>query len=89
MVMAVVLVNVNAERTERVAMELADLEGVSDVFSVAGTYDLVALLRVKDNETLAELVTSRIRAVVGITRTETLIGFRAYSRRELATLFDE
>jgi DNA-binding Lrp family transcriptional regulator len=49
----------------------------------------VALLRVRDNETLAELVTSRIRAVAGITRTETLIGFRAYSRRELEVLFSE
>lgn len=89
MVMAVVLVNVHAEQTDRVATELANLDGVSEVFSVAGNYDLVALLRVRDNETLAELVTSRIRAVAGITRTETLIGFRAYSRRELEVLFSE
>ncbi|HEY5101384.1 MAG TPA: Lrp/AsnC ligand binding domain-containing protein [Steroidobacteraceae bacterium] len=89
MVMAVVLVNVQAEATERVATELAEIDGVSEVFSVAGNYDLVVLLRVRDNEALADLVTSRIRAVAGITRTETLIGFRAYSRRELATLFNE
>jgi DNA-binding Lrp family transcriptional regulator len=89
MVMAVVLVNVEAAATERVATELVDIEGVSEVFSVAGNYDLVVLLRVRDNEALADLVTSRVRAVAGITRTETLIGFRAYSRRELATLFNE
>ena len=80
MVVAVVLVNVHAEQTERVATELVKLEGVSEVFSVAGNYDLVALLRVRDNQTLAELITSQIRAVKGIIRTETLIGFQAYSR---------
>jgi DNA-binding Lrp family transcriptional regulator len=84
MVMAVVLVNVRAEDTGRVATELVEIDGVSEVFSVAGNYDLVALLRVQDNEALADVVTSRIRKVAGITRTETLIAFRAYSREELA-----
>jgi DNA-binding Lrp family transcriptional regulator len=86
MVMAVVLVNVRAEETGSVATELVDIDGVSEVFSVAGNYDLVVLLRVPDNEALADLVTARIRKVAGITRTETLIAFRAYSRRELETL---
>ena len=84
MVMAVVLVNVRAEETVRVATELVEIAGVSEVFSVAGNYDLVALLRVADNEALADIVTSRIRKVSGITRTETLIAFRAYSRKEMA-----
>jgi DNA-binding Lrp family transcriptional regulator len=89
MVMAVVLVNVSAEKTEEVATALVNIPGVSEVFSVAGNYDLVALLRVSDNELLADLVTTRIRKVAGITRTETLIGFRAYSQRELATLMED
>ncbi len=84
MVMAVVLINVQAEATGRVATELAEIKGVSEVFSVAGNYDLVAVLRVADNEALADLVTARIRNVLGITRTETLIAFRAYSREDLA-----
>jgi DNA-binding Lrp family transcriptional regulator len=84
MVMAVVLVNVRAEETGNVATELANIDGVSEVFSVAGNYDLVALLRVPDNEALADLVTASIRKVAGITRTETLIAFRAYSRKEMA-----
>jgi DNA-binding Lrp family transcriptional regulator len=87
--MAVVLVNVRAEETGSVATELADIDGVSEVFSVAGNYDLVVLLRVPDNEALADLVTARIRKVAGITRTETLIAFRAYSRRELETLLGD
>jgi DNA-binding Lrp family transcriptional regulator len=84
MVMAVVLLNVRADETVRVATELVEIAGVSEVFSVAGNYDLVALLRVADNEALADIVTSHIRKVSGITRTETLIAFRAYSREEMA-----
>ena len=84
MVMAVVLINVRAEDTVRVATELVELGGVSEVFSIAGNYDLVALIRVADNEALADIVTSRIRKVSGITRTETLIAFRTYSREEMA-----
>ena len=89
MVTAVVLMNVRTDETVRVANELADMDGVSEVFSVAGNYDLVAMLRVKDNEALADLVTTRIRAVAGITQTQTLIAFRAYSRREIESLFAE
>ncbi len=84
MVMAVVLVNVRADETVNVALQLADIKGVSEVFSVAGNFDLVVLLRVPDNEKLADLVTTSIRKVPGITRTETLIAFRAYSSEERA-----
>jgi DNA-binding Lrp family transcriptional regulator len=87
MVMAVVLINVRNEETSRVAEELSGDPGVSEVYSVAGNYDLVAVLRVKDNESLASLVTERLRKVPGITRTETLIAFRAYSRHDLDSLF--
>ena len=86
MVMAVVLINVRTDETSRVAEELANVPGVSEVYSVAGNFDLVAILRVKDNDALAELVADRLRKVAGITRTETLIAFRAYSRHDLASL---
>jgi DNA-binding Lrp family transcriptional regulator len=89
MVMAVVLINVEAEATGRVATELTELSGVSEVFSVAGNYDLVAVLRVADNESLADLVTARIRGISGIRRTETLIAFRTYSRKELGYIVEE
>lgn len=87
MVMAVVLINVRTDETSRVAEELSNVPGISEVYSVAGNYDLVAILRVKDNDALAELVADRLRKVAGITRTETLIAFRAYSRHDLASLF--
>jgi DNA-binding Lrp family transcriptional regulator len=83
MVKAVVLINVEGEQTIRASELLAGLPGVAEVYSVAGNYDLVAVLSVANNEDLADLVTGQIRKVPGITRTETLIAFRSYSRREV------
>lgn len=83
MVKAVVLINVHGEQTVRASELLAEMPGVAEVYSVAGNYDLVAVLSVADNEELADLVTGKIRKVSGITRTETLIAFRSYSRREV------
>ena len=87
MVTAVVLMNVNADSTSRIASDLSGMSGVSEVYSVAGNYDLVAVLRAKDNETLADLVSDTIRKVPGVVRTETLIAFRTYSKHDLETLF--
>ena len=86
MVKAVVLINVHAEQTVSVAEALADMPGVSEVYSVAGNYDLVSVLHLQDNAALADLVTTKIRKVPGVTRTETLIAFRSYSRRDLEGL---
>jgi len=82
-VKAVVLINVQGEQTGRASELLAEMPGVAEVYSVAGNYDLVAVLSVAGNETLADLVTEKIRKVSGITRTETLIAFRSYSKREV------
>ena len=88
MAVAIVLINVVAQETNRVAEELASISGISEVYSVAGNYDLVAVVRVKDNDVLAALVTDQMRKVGGITRTETLIAFKAYSQHDLNSLFD-
>jgi DNA-binding Lrp family transcriptional regulator len=85
---AIILINVATDQTNRVAEELAAMPGISEVYSVAGKIDLVAILRVTKNEDLADLVTGKIRNVAGIVNTETLIAFRAYSRRDIAALFD-
>jgi len=66
---------------------LAGLDEISEVYSVAGRYDLVALVRVPRNEDLAALVTRKMPAVLGIEQTEILISFRAYSRHDLESLF--
>jgi DNA-binding Lrp family transcriptional regulator len=87
MVTAVILINVEPARSATVAASLSDMSGISAVYSVAGNYDLVAVVRVKENEALAELVAKRIPGVDGVTRTETLIAFRIYSRHDLNRLF--
>jgi DNA-binding Lrp family transcriptional regulator len=87
MVTAIVLINTERDKVNDVADHLVTLSGVSEVHSVAGRYDLVAILRVTDNAALAELVTEKIRHLEGITDSETLIGFRVYSDHDLERLF--
>jgi DNA-binding Lrp family transcriptional regulator len=85
---AVILLNVEGKETSRIAESIASLAGVTEVYSVAGNYDLVAIVRVAANEALADLVTDQIRAIPGILASQTLIAFRAYSPGEINALFD-
>jgi len=87
MVNAIVLLKVKRAMINEVANSLAALEGVSEVYSVGGRYDLVAILRVKDNDDLADLVTEHMHQIKGIADTETLIAFRAFSEHDLASMF--
>ncbi|MBI5837858.1 MAG: Lrp/AsnC ligand binding domain-containing protein [Candidatus Eisenbacteria bacterium] len=87
MVTAVLLLKVERGRVNEVAEALADVPGVTEVYSVAGRYDLVAVLRVRETEQMAELVTREVVKVQGIRETETLTAFRAYSRHDLEAAF--
>ena len=87
MVTAIVLLHVERDQINPVAEQLADVPGVTEVYSVAGRYDLAAVIRTRTNEELAEVITQRIRQVRGILDTETLIAFRAYSRHDLEAAF--
>ena len=87
MVTALVLLKVQRDSINTVAEKLANFEGITEVYSVSGRYDLVAIIRVKDNESLAELVTNHMLKVEGIIKSETLIAFRAYSRHDLESMF--
>jgi DNA-binding Lrp family transcriptional regulator len=87
MVTAVVLLNVARDKIQFVAGSIADLDGVSEVYSVAGRHDLAVIVRVKDNERLADVVTKDIRKIEGIESSETLIAFRVYSRHDLERMF--
>jgi DNA-binding Lrp family transcriptional regulator len=84
---AIVLLNVDKDRIHEVAEKVVNLEGISEVYSVGGRYDLVGIIRVQQNEMLEELVAERIRGVQGITQSETLIAFRVYSRHDLEQMF--
>ncbi len=87
MVTAVILLQVSRERINAAAEELADTEGMSEVFSVSGRYDLIAIARVRDNDDLADLVTNRMAKISGITASETMLAFRALSRHDLEGMF--
>jgi DNA-binding Lrp family transcriptional regulator len=87
MVSAFVLLNVERNRIERVADELASLIHVSEVYSVSGRYDLIAIVRVKNVDELSGVVTHELLQVEGITHSETMLAFRAYSRHDLERLF--
>jgi DNA-binding Lrp family transcriptional regulator len=88
MVHAFVLIDGEPARVADLAVELAALEGVSEVYSVAGHADIVAVVRVRRHEELAEVVTRGISQLPGITDTRTLIAFQAYSRRDLDAIWD-
>jgi DNA-binding Lrp family transcriptional regulator len=87
MVTAVVLIKAETARVPELAGQLAELDGVSEVFSVAGQYDLVALVRVRENEDLARVISEQMRRLPGITSSETLIAFKVYSRQDLEAGF--
>ncbi len=87
MVHAIVLLNVERDKVNDIAEQLADVKGVSEVFSVAGRLDLVALIRVRGNEDLAEIVTNHMRKIEGILSTETMLAFQVYSRHDLERIF--
>jgi DNA-binding Lrp family transcriptional regulator len=87
MITAVVLINVERAKVDEVAQKLLALDGVSEAFSVAGAFDLVAILRTQTNEQIADLITSHIRDIPNITRTETLMAFKAYPKTDLGAMF--
>jgi DNA-binding Lrp family transcriptional regulator len=87
MVTSIILMNVERSKINEVAQQLADTEGVSEVFSVSGTYDLVAICRVPTNDDLSELVTTRLLTIDAILKTETMLAFKAFSRHDLETMF--
>jgi DNA-binding Lrp family transcriptional regulator len=87
MVTTFVLISARPQRIAALAEELADLDDVSEVYSVAGDYDLVAVVRVRHHDDLADVVTKHIAALDGIERTQTLVAFRAYSRRDLEAMW--
>jgi DNA-binding Lrp family transcriptional regulator len=87
MVNAIVLLKVRRDRINEVAQELVGIDGVTEVYSVAGQHDLVAILRAKDDEQFASIVTEGMLKVEGITASETLIAFRVLSRYDLERMF--
>ena len=81
------MVRAAVDRIPEVAQALADLDGVSEVYSVAGDVDLVAMVRVRRHEEIADVIAGRIDKVQGVRETQTHIAFQAYSRHDLEAAF--
>jgi len=87
MVTALVLLTVSRDKVNAVAETLAEMDGISEVYSVAGRFDLAVIIRARDNDQLAEIVTSHMLKVEGILTSETLVAFRVHSRHDLESMF--
>jgi DNA-binding Lrp family transcriptional regulator len=84
---AIVMIDAATDAIPEVAEAVAGLEGVSEVYSVAGAVDLIAVVRVREFEQIAEVIAGRINKVPGVVDTDTHIAFRAYSRHDLEAAF--
>jgi DNA-binding Lrp family transcriptional regulator len=87
MVTAIILIKTERTAINNVAVKLTELEGISEAYSVSGSYDLVAIARVQTNDDLADLVTSRMLTIDSITHSETMLAFKAYSPHDLEAMF--
>ena len=88
MITTIVLIRAEPSRIPAVAQTLAEIDGVTEVYSVSGDWDLVAIVRVPEYEMIASVVAETFPKVEGLLRTQTLTAFRAYSRRDLQQAWD-
>ncbi len=87
MITAIVLVDTEADRIPEAAQAISQIPGVSEVYSVAGDVDLVAVVRVRAHEELADVIADHVSKVAGVVRTQTFIAFRTYSKHDLEAAF--
>ena len=87
MITAIVMITTATDRIPEVAEAIAEINGISEVYSVAGHVDLIAIVRVRQFDDVAEVIAGRLDKVDGVLDTETHIAFRAYSRHDLEAAF--
>ncbi|HEX9033674.1 MAG TPA: Lrp/AsnC ligand binding domain-containing protein [Streptosporangiaceae bacterium] len=87
MVTAIVLIKCDVARIPETAQEIAQIQQVSEVYSVTGEFDLVAMVRVRGHDELGDVIPGTLNKISGVTHTETHIAFRTYSRHDLEAAF--
>jgi len=87
MVTAIVLINARRDKISETTQALSELRGVTEVYSIAGIYDIAVIIRVKENQELADLVTRKMLKLEGIEKTTTLIAFEVVSKFDLERMF--
>lgn len=85
---AIVLINAEREYLTRLGGHLAEVDGVTEAYSVTGEWDFVAILRVPEGDSLANVVTERLARLPGIAKTMTMVAFESYSKHDLDAMFD-
>jgi DNA-binding Lrp family transcriptional regulator len=84
---AIVLIQAESTALGTLGSELADIDGVAEAYSVTGEWDFVAIIRLREQDQLAQVVTGRLSQLPGVRRTQTMVAFEAYSRHDLEALF--
>ncbi|AJT67644.1 Lrp/AsnC family transcriptional regulator [Streptomyces chattanoogensis] len=87
MITSIVLIKTSVDQIPEIAEKIAALEGVSEVYSVTGAHDLIAMVRVAQHDDLADVIPGRISKIPGVASTETHIAFRTYSQHDLEAAF--
>ncbi|MDA8368498.1 MAG: Lrp/AsnC ligand binding domain-containing protein [Nocardiopsaceae bacterium] len=87
MITAIVMIKADIDRIPEVAEAIADIDGVSEVYSVTGGIDLIALVRVRRHEELADVIPGRLNKISGVRSSDTHIAFNAYSQHDLESAF--
>jgi DNA-binding Lrp family transcriptional regulator len=87
MLTAIVLIDAEADKIPEVAAAITEVSGVSEVYSVTGEVDLIAMVRVREHEQLADVIADQLSKVDGVLRTQTYIAFRTYSKHDLEEAF--
>jgi DNA-binding Lrp family transcriptional regulator len=88
MITTIILINAERKKINQAGTQLAAIDGVTEVYSVSGRFDLVAIIRHKSIEDISEIVTAKIAEVDGILKTESMIAYRMLSKYDVASLFD-
>jgi len=88
MINAIILINAERTKINDVAAQLVNLPGITDVYSVSGRFDLVAVIRFPNADDLAELITEQVIRIEGITKTESMVAFKTFSKSDLANMVE-
>ena len=88
MVTSIILITAERTKINEVAEELAEMDEISEAYSVSGRFDIIAIARVPTNDALVQLLTQKLLSIPGITKSETMLAFKAYSRHDLEAMFD-
>jgi len=88
MINAIILINAERTKINSVAEQLVNLNGITEVYSTSGRFDLVAVIRLPHADDLAELMTEKVVKVEGITKTESMVAFKTFSKTDLAGMFE-